>query len=174
VIASDVYKPELWHDFFLMVGGGAAALAGLVFVAMSINLQAIVADATHRNRAIGTMTGFTVVFILCGLTLMGDQNNLTVGIEWLAVALIAAFVYVVGYVRAVREGGSRSQLSLTRTIFGSLCYLGQIVGAILLILGQPIGIYVAATCMMLQFASLISGAWLLLVGICGDKNQTGK
>jgi hypothetical protein len=29
---------ELWYDFFLMVGGGSAALAGLVFVAMSINL----------------------------------------------------------------------------------------------------------------------------------------
>jgi len=32
---------EQWHDFFLMVGGGAAALAGLVFIAMSINLSII-------------------------------------------------------------------------------------------------------------------------------------
>jgi hypothetical protein len=31
-MAFDIYRPELWHDFFLMVGGGAAALTGLVFV----------------------------------------------------------------------------------------------------------------------------------------------
>jgi hypothetical protein len=164
----------LWHDFFLMVGGGAAALAGLVFVAMSINLEAVVTDATHRNRAIGTMTGFTVVFILCGLVLMGNQNNLTVGIEWLVVSGIAAFVYVNGYVKAVREGGTRSQLSIARTIFGSSCYLAQIVGSILLMLGQVGGLYLAATSMMLLFASLISGTWLLLVGICNDKVAHSK
>jgi hypothetical protein len=33
-----VYQPEQWHDLFVMVGGGAATLAGLVFVAMSLNL----------------------------------------------------------------------------------------------------------------------------------------
>ena len=39
---------------FVMVGGGAAALTGLVFVAMSLNLAMIAQDATHRFRAIGT------------------------------------------------------------------------------------------------------------------------
>jgi hypothetical protein len=30
---------DKWHDFFIMVGGGAAALTGLVFVAMSLKNQ---------------------------------------------------------------------------------------------------------------------------------------
>jgi hypothetical protein len=30
-----------WNNFFVMVGGGAAALAGLIFVAMAINHQII-------------------------------------------------------------------------------------------------------------------------------------
>ena len=51
IIATDIYKPAEWHDFFLMTGGGAAALAGLVFVAMSINLDVVAQDATHRYRA---------------------------------------------------------------------------------------------------------------------------
>lgn len=46
---------EQLHDFFIMVGGGAAALTGLVFVALSLNLEIIVKDLTHRNRAIGTL-----------------------------------------------------------------------------------------------------------------------
>ena len=62
-------------------------------------------------------------------------------------------------------------LSLARTVFGTACYLAQIVGGGLLIAGYGIGIYLAAGGMMLFFASLISGAWLLLVGICTDKQS---
>jgi hypothetical protein len=53
----NVYRHEEWHDFFVMVGGAAAALAGLVFVAMSLNLATIFQDPTHRFRAIGTLAG---------------------------------------------------------------------------------------------------------------------
>jgi len=87
-----IYNPELWSDFFVMVGGGAAALSGLVFVAMSLNLESVVVDATHRNRAIGTLTGFSYSFILCGLALMGRPNNALLGIEWLVLSGIGAFV----------------------------------------------------------------------------------
>jgi hypothetical protein len=40
------YSPELWYDFFVKVGGAVAALTGLVFVALSINLTTI---ARRRN-----------------------------------------------------------------------------------------------------------------------------
>jgi hypothetical protein len=33
-----------WHDFFLAQAGAAGGLAGLVFVAVSINLQEIVSE----------------------------------------------------------------------------------------------------------------------------------
>lgn len=164
-----VYDPELWHDFFVMVGGGAAALSGLLFVAMSINLDSIVSDPTHHNRAIGTLYGFTYSFILCGLALMGHPDNVWLGIEWIVLSCIAGFVYVRGYIRAVSEGGSRAALSAGRTVVGTACYLAQIVGSGLLIVGYGVGIYLAAGGMMLFFASLISGAWLLLVGIRDDK-----
>ena len=32
------HEPELWHDLFVMTGGAAAALADLLFVAVSPNL----------------------------------------------------------------------------------------------------------------------------------------
>ena len=166
-----IYNPELWGDFFVMVGGGAAALSGLVFVAMSLNLGSIVGDATHRNRAVGTLAGFTYSFILCGLALMGHPGHVTLGIEWLVLSGIAGFVYVRGYIRASSEGGSRTGLSVARVVFGTACYLAQIAGSGLLIAGYGIGIYLAGGGMMLFFASLISGAWLLLVGICNEKRS---
>jgi modulator of FtsH protease len=35
------YQPEQWHDLFVATAGAAAALAGLIFVAVSINLEQI-------------------------------------------------------------------------------------------------------------------------------------
>jgi hypothetical protein len=95
-MAADIYRPELWHDFFVMVGGGAAALTGLVFVAMPLNIDVIAQDATHRYRAIGTFAGFTAAFMTCALVLLGSQGHVAVGYEWLAVAILSAVLYVNG------------------------------------------------------------------------------
>ena len=78
---------DQWDNFFVMVGGGAAALAGLVFIAMSINLSIITRDATHKNRAIATLTGFTAVFMICAFALIGNQNYRWIGVEWLVARL---------------------------------------------------------------------------------------
>lgn len=64
-----------------MTGGGAAALAGLVFVAMSINLDVVAQDATHRLRAVNMLAGFTAAFIICALVLTGGQSHQAVGTE---------------------------------------------------------------------------------------------
>ena len=88
MLATDIYQPTEWHDFFLVTGGGAAALAGLVFVAMSINLDVVAQSVTHRLRAINMLTGFTSAFIICALALMGGQSHQAVGTEWLAVATV--------------------------------------------------------------------------------------
>ncbi len=162
---ANIFRQDQWHDFFLMVGGGAAALAGLVFVAMSINLTVIAGDPTHKNRAIGTLTGFTAVFMICALALIGDQTQQSIGIEWLAVSVPATVIYIRGYFRAVRMHGNPKALSIGRVVFGTIDYVVQIIGSILLISGYIAGLYLASIAMVVSFASLISGAWLLIVGI---------
>jgi hypothetical protein len=111
-----------------MVGGAAAALAGLVFVSLSLNLDVVMRDATHRFRAVGTLTNFVGVFVVYALALMGGQNHAAVGAEWLFAATGAGAVYVYGYLRARTAGGSQTTLSLLRTVSGTVLYLAQIVG----------------------------------------------
>ena len=67
MIAADIFRPEQWNNFFLLVGTGAVTLTGLVFVAMSLNLKVVAVDATHRYRAINTLTGLALVFMRCAL-----------------------------------------------------------------------------------------------------------
>ena|SRR5208282_5205857 len=156
---------DQWQNFFLMVGGGAAALAGLVFIAMSINLSIITQDATHKNRAIATLTGFTSVFMICGFALIGNQNYHWIGVEWLVVSLVPTITYIRVYFQATKMGRSSVGLSIGRFIAGTTCYVAQIIGSVLLISGYVAGLYVASVAVVLLFAFFISGAWLLLVGV---------
>ena len=151
-------------NFFVMVGGGSAALAGLIFVALSINPEAIIRNVTHRNRAINMLSGFSAIFMACGLALIGNQSLQALGGEWLVLWLIATFIFVRGYVVAIRAGMSSIGLTAPRLGGGTLCYLAEVAGAVLLVLGNSAGFVVAAIATMVLFAFLISGAWLLIVG----------
>jgi hypothetical protein len=151
-----------------MVGGGAAALAGLIFVAMSINHEVIIRNTTHRNRAINMLTGFTAIFMASGLALIGNQYLEMLGFEWLILWLIATIVFIRGYVIALRSGMSSIGLNMPRLAGGTICYLAEVIGAIFLILGYTSGLYIAAVAIIVLFAFLISGAWLLMIGIYQD------
>jgi hypothetical protein len=164
MVASTAYVAEQWNNFFILVGTGAAALTGLVFVALTINLKGVAEDATHRFRAINMLTGLTAAFIICALALMGAQTYRTIGIEWLIVSLLAATINTNGYVQAFRLGSSRFALSGLRIVGGSACYLGQIIGAVMLCLDTGIGLYISAVSLIVNFLFMISGSWLLIVG----------
>jgi hypothetical protein len=165
---SPAYDPEEWNNFFVLVGTGSAALTGLVFVAMSINLKGVVRDATHTYRAINMLSGFTAAFLVSSFALMGNQTHRTLGIEWFVVASVAAAINTNGYVQGFRKVGSRYALGLGRIAGGSACYLGQIVGSLMLFFGSGAGIYIAAIALVANFCVLISGSWLLIVGTLQD------
>ena len=164
---------DQWSNYFVMVGGAAAALVGLIFVAMSINPGAIFRNATHRNRAINMLSGFTAVFMACGLALVGNQGLVALGVEWLILWLVATIVFIRGYGLALAQGMSSIGLNAPRLAGGTLCYLVEVLAAILLILGHGEGLYFAAFATVVLFGFLISGAWLLIVGIHEDQAKRG-
>src|ERR1700737_5296636 len=87
-----MYQPALWHDYFAVVGTGAAALTGLVFVAMTLHLDDITRNPVHRHRARTILTGLTAVFIRCSLVLMGGQNGQAIAIEIIGVLVIVEVI----------------------------------------------------------------------------------
>src|SRR4051812_24505689 len=76
-----------------MVGGAAAVLTGLVFVALSLNVDVLLRDAMHRARSIGTLTNFAAIFLMSAVALMGGLSHVSIGIVWLLVAIGGGFVY---------------------------------------------------------------------------------
>ncbi len=168
MIAADIFRPEQWNDFFLLVGTGAVTLTGLVFVAMSLNVKVIAINATHRNRAINTLTGLALVFMRCALVLMGAQNHRSVGAELLIVAGVSAAIFVKGYSRAIRMS---DDLRLSRVIGGSLVHLSEMVGATILLCGYLSGLYIAAIAIVANTCYMVTAAWLLVVGVVDQKAE---
>jgi hypothetical protein len=162
---------DQWTNFFVMVGGGAAALAGLIFVAMSINPAIIIQNSTHKNRAINMLTGFSAIFMACSFALIGEQYLSALGFEWLLLWLTATVIFIRGYVVAVRSGMSSIGLTTPRLAGATMCYLAEVIGAVFLIFGHSAGLYIAAVATIVLFAFLISGAWLLIIGIYDEPKQ---
>jgi hypothetical protein len=81
------------------------------------------------------------------------------------VAAISIAVYVRGYVKAVRLGGSKAWLRGRRLVVAAVLYLAQLIGAALLVAGHIAGLYVAAVAMVVALTLMVSSAWLLVVGM---------
>jgi modulator of FtsH protease len=168
MIAADIFRPDQWNNFFLLVGTGAVTLTGLVFVAMSLNLKEIAIDATHRNRAINTLTGLALVFMRCALVLMGAQNHRSIGAELFVVSGISAAVFVNGYTKAIRMS---TGLRLSRIVGGSLLHLAEMTGAALFFFGYLPGLYIAAIALVTNTCYMITAAWLLVIGAFDQKTN---
>lgn len=158
---ANIFRAGQWTDFFLLVGTGAITLTGLVFVAMSLNLKVIALDATHRNRAINTLTGLALVFLRCALVLMGAQDHRAIGAELFVVSGVSLAVFVRGYANAIRVG---SGLRLSRIVGGGLVHLAEMFGATLFYFGHLIGLYIAAIAIVTNTCYMITAAWLLVMG----------
>jgi hypothetical protein len=165
-VTADIFQPDQWSNFFLLVGTGAVTLTGLVFVAISLNVKVIAVDATHRHRAINTLTGLALVFMRCALVLMGAQNHRAVGAELLVVSGISASVFIKGYTQAVRLSNG---LRFSRIAGGSLVHLAEMIGAALFLLGHLAGLYIAAVAMVTNTCYMITAAWLLVIGVFEQK-----
>ena len=166
----NAYNASQWHDYFFMVGGGAAALTGLVFVAMTLHLAEITSNPVHRHRARTILLGLTAVFIRCALVLMGGQNAQAVGVELAGVLLVVEYLLI----SSIRQAASSADNGvLLRTVGSFACLVLEQAGAVVLFFGGAWGLYVVGLGMMSSFIFMVTGAWLLLVGV-GTEEAAGS
>jgi hypothetical protein len=76
-----------WDEFFTAEVGAAAALAGLIFVGISINLSRIIALPMIANRAIQALLILIGALGILSILLVPDQTEFQAGFEVVAVTL---------------------------------------------------------------------------------------
>src|SRR5256886_191929 len=163
--SSMTFDAASWHDYFLMVGGGAAALTGLVFVAMSLHLDQIALNVAHRHRARTVLTGLTAVFIRCALVLMAGQSAQAVALELILVLVGVEIILFLSIRHAMRASETPDPALLWRTIGSFACLVIEQLGAVVLFTGDARGLYAVRVRMVSFFVLMVSGAWLLIVGV---------
>ncbi len=77
------YDVQEWTDLFVATAGAAAALAGLVFVAVSINIERILKFEGLPERALETVLTLSLVVLVSIACLIPGQSVAALGIELL-------------------------------------------------------------------------------------------
>ena len=160
-----------WHEFLLAQAGAAGVLVGLVFVAVSINLERILSDPGGglTGRDAEALILLVAVLTASSLLLVPGQGTTLIGAEVLAVGL-AAWGWV-GVIQLLRLRGWRTMRPdlrgafVLRAALGQLATLPFVAAGIAVLVGGLAGLYWLAAGMVISTLVALFGAWVLLVEI---------
>jgi hypothetical protein len=158
------YAPAEWHEFFVAAVGASAALLGLLFVTISINLEHILKYRHLPGKAAGTLGTLLSVLLVCSFGLAPGQSNRTLGVEILATAAVVATQAIWVSVGKRSEGDPLSWTlgNLPLLLLPALAFVG---GGCSLLAGSGGGLYWILAGTVLGFVAASLNAWVLLVEI---------
>ena len=156
-----------WTEFFLAEVGASAALAGLLFVSVSVNQQHILALGRMADRGAEALIILFLALVAASLPLIPGQSPRLLGAEILGVglfALVATLLLQRSYLRDLEPTYRRQSTGL---VWLNRAAVATIVlgGMLLLQRGDTAGVYVIAVGILLLFCAAGANAWVLLIEI---------
>lgn len=155
-----------WNNFFGGLVGASAALAGLVFVAISINQSKIVSSFSLRSRAGETLILLASALVAALAALIPGQPLTVFGAEILAVAIIPGTIPVVFQWHTIRlREVKRRWYFWVRVALHQLAVVPTMISGVLLMAHHSNGDYWLAGGLMLTLVVGLINGWILLVEI---------
>jgi hypothetical protein len=156
-----------WAGFFEAAAGAGAALTGLLFVALSVNLAQILKHQHLPIRA-GATLGALMLVVVASLAALAPQPRWLFGLE---LAVFAAPIWwlnlragLIGFRAGLAHGRGRLE-SFNQFWIGQVQLLPFLAAAALLGLGADAGLAWLAGGMLAVFVLSALNAWVLLVEI---------
>jgi hypothetical protein len=155
-----------WTGFFAASAGAAAALTGLIIVAMSVNIGTIIAIPGMTSRAGATIAALVLAVVSSVAALIPAQPAALLGAEVLGFGIVAGCFAVESSYRVLAARGARPVWAVMPK---NLVVLAQVapflVGGALLAASDPAGLgWIAAGVLAVLVGSVLN-AWVLLVEI---------
>ena len=155
-----------WTDFGVGVAGAAAALTGLLFVAVSINLDRILQFRTLPRLAGATLLMFGAVLLSAILLIIPEQSPVALGTELFVLALVTGGPLVWLHTRSPRhEGTPTGAWVLTRLLPSFLVPGLLLLSAVLLWADRSGALYPMGAAVVVALAAGLLSSWVLLVEI---------
>ncbi len=160
------YDPATWSAFFAALTGAAAALTGLLFVAVSINLDNILKSTTMLPaRAAETLAILLFVLISSALALVPQDIEL-LGAEILVIAVPLTAITVRNQLKFQRQNPDSPLLwSVARMTASGVALVPGIIAGVSLAAHWSGGLYRLVPTALLGIAGAVYSAWVLLVEI---------
>ena len=147
--------------------GASAALTGLVFVGISINLKKIMESSYLPNNALEALIAFVSTLFLAFLMLIPQQSFLADGIEVLCVGLLTWILMTFLHMDTFRKAPTlyRHELVVHQFVIYHLAALSFVGASVsFLIWGVP-GFYGIVAATFLSYLAAFVDTWLLVVEI---------
>jgi len=153
-----------WSNFLVAETGAAAALAGLIFVAVSINLSKILEYPGVTGRAAEALGLLMGVLFTSTFGLVPNQPEKILGSEFLAVG---AALWLMTVIFQVGELGRKNPWwwLAHRVLLCQSATLSFCVAGISLIFGHASGMYWIVPGCVFSFVASTTSAWVLLIEI---------
>jgi hypothetical protein len=155
-----------WANFYIAGAGAAAAMVGLFIVAVSVNIDPIVADKVLPPRAFGTIATLVLALLTCMGGLMADQGTVWFG----GAVLVFGFVAWLAKLHAARRlFAERSTHAISSVVgeaaTGQTQTLPFLIGAALVLADQPSGLNWIGFGVLAVFGLSMINVWVLLIEI---------
>ena len=160
------YHVASWESFFVAEAGASAALAGLLFVAISINLSRILEFQSLPGRAAETIAILVNALVIASVGLIPGQSDTALGLE---VVVLASATWLVA--ASLQYRNSRNPVEANEHSRGARFLLSQVVILPFIVGGVSIavegggGLYWVGAGMVATFIAAALTAWVLLVEI---------
>jgi modulator of FtsH protease len=155
------YQPTEWHDFFVMTGSAVAAILGLLFVAVSLHLQLVLADRLHSVRMLNTLLGLLAYLAICGCALV-PQPNVPLAWEWLVIMALWIAIFVATTFRAISDERRTLRGGWVRLPLIFLQFVLVVAAAISLMIEVGGGIFLVFPAILIGIAFCVINAWDML------------
>ena len=171
ISAVTAYSPDAWDSFFVAQAGASAALAGLLFVGVSINLREIVSDGRLSRRAAEALLVLVQVLMLSAVLLVPDASTTALGWGVLGISLViwamitSRHVQTVAAARRAGDGPAPRGSVFGQVLVAQLAAIPFVVGSITLLAEAGGGLWWFAPGVVFAYATALLDAWVLLVEI---------
>ncbi len=156
-----------WSNFFLGELSAAAALAGLLFVSVSVNQARILELGRMADRGLEALAMLFLVLIVASLPLVPGQSLRLLGAEIFivgAATLVALVPLQRGYLRLLEPAYRRRSGQMVAVDRLAVTVIA-LAGLLLLWKGDATGLYLLAPGILLSFLAAGANAWVLLIEI---------